>query len=97
MPLFREAASDAWPLAFPQSLPGTRDKTVSGFDKRGGRDPLHPAPGRVIPELLGLAVALRPRRKSIIWSKRPPDRESQLHALLTRRRLPRDSRELRAY
>jgi len=78
MPLFPVAASGAWPPEFPRSSPGTRDKTASGFDKRGGRGPSHPAPGRAIPELLRVAVALRPHKKNTICSPPPPDRESQI-------------------
>ena len=77
MPLFPTAASGAWQPASPRSLPGTPDKTASGFDKRGGRGPWHPAPGRAIQEPLRIAAALRPHKKNTISSAGPPDRKSQ--------------------
>ena len=49
-----------------RSLPGTTDKTGSGFDKPGERGPLHPALGRGIQGPLRTAAALRPHKKNTI-------------------------------
>src|SRR5215472_14417187 len=71
------AASGAWRPESLRSLPETRDRIASGFDRRGAQDPLHAAPGRATQELPGIAAALRPHMENIIARGHAPDRPSQ--------------------
>jgi hypothetical protein len=78
MPPSPATASGAWRPASPRSLPGTHDKTASGFGKHGGRNRSHPALDRANQGRFLEAAVLHPHKENTTLRARPPDRKSQI-------------------